>query len=164
METRYRGKVLLHIIRLETFLRGMETLLSDRARCDDRSLETFLRGMETSVRGAWRRRLECPLETFLRGMETKVRIGHPGHGPALKPSLEGWKPSARSFPHSSTSGLETFLRGMETGVYIRFMLLLSLLETFLRGMETVIELPPSSGFGNLETFLRGMETSRITTS
>ena len=55
---------------LETFLRGMETLVSSWRRQCRQGLETFLRGMETHDQKS-SVRPERFLETFLRGMETK---------------------------------------------------------------------------------------------
>ena len=82
---------LANVINLETFLRGMETIIHTGDVPEPDTLETFLRGMETRV---WWRKAphRARLETFLRGMETRgiPRFLGWGYVP-LKPSLEGWK-------------------------------------------------------------------------
>ena len=99
-------------------------------------LETFLRGMETVPQVPGGGPCGC-LETFLRGMETALGKPELSCVHALKPSLEGWKPSMRYVLLLGSSCLETFLRGMETDSSHREAVLQGLLETFLRGMETL---------------------------
>ena len=76
------------------------------------------------------------LETFLRGMETKGKDAREPPRPALKPSLEGWKPGEAGGGWIGPRYLETFLRGMETGDPVDGRRMQLFLETFLRGMET----------------------------
>ena len=69
--------------------------------------------MET-VLGLHSRLNQLILETFRRGMETGGTHRLAGRGPALKPSLEGWKRSEDAPALEAQLHLETFLRGMET--------------------------------------------------
>ena len=79
--------------RLETFLRGMETVLGLHSRLNQLILETFLRGMETRpccfASVPYSRTLKPSLEGWKRG-----KLDQDGfRGISLKPSLEGWKHS-----------------------------------------------------------------------
>ena len=70
METLSQQFMLFSLLRLETFLRGMETLYrTSRNGVRYKTLETFLRGMETCGNPA-HPPSRGHLETFLRGMET----------------------------------------------------------------------------------------------
>ena len=78
-------------IRLETFLRGMETEVVDGGT------KSTIQSLKPSLEG-WKPLLSATapssgsrLETFLRGMETPGADGNGSAPGALKPSLEGWK-------------------------------------------------------------------------
>ena len=93
----------------------METLALPFARRDIVCLETFLRGMETVVGVYALDRLCSPLETFLRGMETGPDGADAAPAGGLETFLRGMETTSVVEENVPPARLETFLRGMETG-------------------------------------------------